>query len=116
MTLSGNHEAQLIWAQLGARAAMQGVSGTEEILSWLAQQPEFAPAAAAPQRPSKEDSSPTELSAAARAKKLADDILHAPTTTDQAIELAKVYALLAIHERMPEIRKPATRTTKKDTS
>ena len=71
-------------------------------------------AAAAASEQTEEDSSPDpQLSNAERAAKLADEILHTPTTTSQAIELAKVYALLAIHERMPVSR---TATTKKATS
>lgn len=63
-------------------------------------------------RPSKQDSESSSPSHAARAARLADDIITRPLNDTQAIELAKVYALLAIHERMPVPRKPATRTTK----
>jgi hypothetical protein len=60
-----------------------------------------SPAAAPSSEQSEEDSSPaSELSHAQRAKKLADEILHAPTTTDQAIELAKVYAILALTDAL----------------
>lgn len=85
-----------------------------DILDELAKQPFPEPyaSAAAAARPSKQDSSPTELTAADRALQWADDIRSRPLNDTQAIELAKVYALLAIHERMPVPRKPNTRTTK----
>lgn len=43
-----------------------------------------------------------DITPAARARKLADDILHTPTTTAQAIELATVYALIAIAEAITQ--------------
>lgn len=109
MSMTPAEEAQRQWAVLGARAAMDGVT-PEEIPSWLSQQPEILQLS----EQTEEDSSPApQLSNAERAAKLADEILHTPTTTSQAIELAKVYALLAIHDRMPVSR---TATTKKATS
>jgi hypothetical protein len=50
--------------------------------------------------PEEDSESSPELHPAVRAKNLADTVLHTPTTNSQAIELAKVYALLAIHEAM----------------
>ena len=81
------------WAELGARAAFDGVAETE-ILSWLQQQPEFAAAETG------EDSESSSLSWAARAADILEDVRTRPLTDPQAIELAKGYALLAIHERL----------------
>ena len=102
------------WMKLGAQAAFAGAETTDEALVWLVQRhPEIFNggtqlSALTPQ----EDSESSPVTPADRALQWADDIRSRPLNDTQAIELAKVYALLAIHERMPVPRKPKTRTTK----
>ena len=80
-----------------------------------------------PDTPTQEDSESSspeeqfvELSYAIRAAEWAEDIRSRPLTDPQAIELAKVYALLAIEQQLSRLGTPSeliaapTRTTKKD--
>ena len=82
------------WARLGAAAASAGATTVEEAIAWLVEtsQPK--------DQEDSESSPPPQLSYAARAAQLADDILTRPLTDPQAIELAKVYALLAVEHRL----------------
>lgn len=114
MSMTPQEEAQHQWAILGTRAAMDGVAGTSEILDWLVQQPEIlqlVPTAAAKTQEDSESSSPgaaePELSYATRAAEWAEDIRSRPLTDPQAIELAKVYALLAIEQQLSRLGNPS---------
>lgn len=87
------------WTRLGAAAAVAGATTVEEAIAWLVEtsQPTTP---ADPAAPPQEDSESSPLSHAARAAAWADDIRTRPLNDSQAIELAKVYALLAVEQRL----------------
>lgn len=82
------------WSRLGAAAAMAGATTVEEAIAWLVEtsQPKA--------QEDSESSPPQQLSYADRAAAWADDIRSRPLDDSQAIELAKVYALLAVEQRL----------------